>query len=80
MTLRQTCLFIISGLTLLHVRMGRSVSFGGKHWMLWAPTLVLVATSTAIAGVLAATSVHTFFIGLVAYSSTVAVFSSLAFG
>ena len=79
MTLRQTCLFIISGLTLLHVRMGRSVSFGGKHWMLWAPTLILVATSTALAGVLAATSVHTFFIGLVAYSSTISVLSTLAF-
>ncbi|KAI0751042.1 hypothetical protein C8Q80DRAFT_1307840 [Daedaleopsis nitida] len=80
MTLRQTCLLVISGLTLLHVRMGRPVAFGGKHWMLWAPTLVLVATSTAIAGVLAATSVNSLFIGLVAYSTTMSVFSTVAFG
>ena len=80
MTLRQTCLLVISGLTLLHVRMGRPVAFGGKHWMLWAPTLILVATSTALAGVLAATSVHTLFIGLVAYSTTVSILSTLAFG
>ncbi|KAH9943214.1 uncharacterized protein BXZ73DRAFT_97267 [Epithele typhae] len=78
-TLRQTCLLIISGLTLLHVRMGRSVSFGNKHWMLWAPTLVLIITSTAMAGVFAATSVHTFFGGLVAYSAVVALLSTLAF-
>ncbi|KAI1796144.1 hypothetical protein LXA43DRAFT_654974 [Ganoderma leucocontextum] len=80
MSLRQTCLLVISGLTLLHVRMGRSVSFGSKHWMLWAPTLLLVATSTALAGVLAATSVHSFFLGLVAYSTTTALLSTAAFG
>ncbi|KAI9000773.1 hypothetical protein BD414DRAFT_532602 [Trametes punicea] len=80
LTLRQTCLFIVSGLTLLHVRMGRPVSFGGKHWMLWAPTLVLVVTSTALAGVFAATSVTSLFVGLAAYSTTIAVFSSVGFG
>lgn len=80
MTLRQTCLLIISGLTLLHVRMGRPVSFGGKHWMLWAPTLILVVTSTALAGVLAATSAHSLFVGLVAYSTSVSLLSTLAFG
>ncbi|TBU47242.1 hypothetical protein BD309DRAFT_1016512 [Dichomitus squalens] len=80
MSLRQTCLLVISGLTLLHVRMGRSVAFGSKHWMLWAPTFLLVATSTAIAGVLAATNVRSFFVGLVAYSTTTAVLSTAAFG
>ncbi|OSD04594.1 hypothetical protein PYCCODRAFT_1466053 [Trametes coccinea BRFM310] len=80
LTLRQSCLFVVSALTLLHVRMGRPVSFGGKHWMLWAPTLVLVVTSTALAGVFAATSVTSLFVGLVAYSTTIAVFSSVAFG
>ncbi|KAI0331260.1 hypothetical protein GY45DRAFT_642787 [Cubamyces sp. BRFM 1775] len=80
LTLRQSCLFVVSALTLLHVRMGRPVSFGGKHWMLWAPTLVLVVTSTALAGVFAATNVTGLFVGLVAYSSTIAVFSSIAFG
>ncbi|KAI0638426.1 hypothetical protein C8Q77DRAFT_1215235 [Trametes polyzona] len=80
LTLRQSCLFIVSALTLLHVRMGRPVSFGGKHWMLWAPTLVLVVTSTALAGVFAATNVTGLFIGLVAYSTSIAVMSSIAFG
>ncbi|KAH8094952.1 hypothetical protein BXZ70DRAFT_347360 [Cristinia sonorae] len=79
-TLRQACLLIIASLTLLHVRLGRPVDFGGKHWMLWAPTVLLVATSTALAGVLAGTNVTTFFWGLIAYSSTLAVASSVAFG
>ncbi|OJT05377.1 hypothetical protein TRAPUB_3818 [Trametes pubescens] len=60
--------------------MGRPVAFGGKHWMLWAPTLVLVATSTALAGVFAATNVTGLFVGLVAYSTSIAVFSSVVFG
>ncbi|OBZ70082.1 hypothetical protein A0H81_09613, partial [Grifola frondosa] len=79
MTLRQTCLLVVASLTLLHVRMGRSVSFGGKHWMLWAPTFLVVAISTSLAGVLAGTSVESLFFGLVAYSTTVAVVSSIAF-
>ncbi|THH29659.1 hypothetical protein EUX98_g4518 [Antrodiella citrinella] len=79
-TLRQVCLLIVASLTLLHVRLGRPVDFGGRHWMLWAPTLLLVVTSTALAGVLAGTNVTSFFWGLIAYSSTVAVASSVAFG
>ncbi|RDX53848.1 hypothetical protein OH76DRAFT_1431845 [Lentinus brumalis] len=79
MSVRQTCLLIISGLTLLHVRMGRSVAFGSKHWMLWAPTLILVATSTALAGVLAATNINTLFVGMAAYSSAVALLSTAVF-
>ncbi|KAI0776208.1 hypothetical protein BD413DRAFT_602672 [Trametes elegans] len=79
MTLRQSCLFIVSALTLLHVRMGRPVAFGSKHWMLWAPTLVLIVTSTALAGVFAATNVTGLFVGLVAYSTTIAIFSTVAF-
>ncbi|KAJ6560471.1 hypothetical protein B0H19DRAFT_1290393 [Mycena capillaripes] len=79
MTLRQTCLLIVAGLTLLHVRMGRSVSFGAKHWMLWTPTLLLAVTSTGIAVVLAGAQVPSLFIGLVSYTSTIAVLSSVAF-
>ncbi|KAI0082342.1 hypothetical protein K474DRAFT_499719 [Panus rudis PR-1116 ss-1] len=79
-TLRQSCLLIVASMTLLHVRLGRPVSFGGKHWMIWAPTLVLAATSTALAGVFAGTDVASFFVGLVAYSGTLAVMSSVAFG
>lgn len=48
--------------------------------MLWAPALLLTATSTALAGVLAGTTVSSFFWGLIAYSSTIAVLSSIAFG
>lgn len=48
--------------------------------MLWAPTLVLAITSTALAGVLAGTNVATFYIGLTAYSATLGVLSSVAFG
>lgn len=80
MTLRQACLFVIAGITLLHVRMGRPISFGAKHWVLWAPTLVLAVTSTAIAGVLASTGLSTFFLGLTTYSVTIAALSSVAFG
>lgn len=78
-TLRQSCLLIVAALTLAHVRMGHPVSFGKKHWMLWTPTLLLVLTSTVLAGVLAGTGVTTFFWGLIGYSASVAVMSSIAF-
>lgn len=80
MTIRQTCLLIIASITLLHIRMARSVSFGAKHWMLWMPTLVLVFTSTTIAGLLSGTGVDTLFYGLMSYSTTIAVSSTMAFG
>lgn len=80
MTVRQTCLLVVAAMTLLHVRMGRSVSLGSKHWMLWAPTILLTVTSTAVAGVLSGAGVPSFFIGLVGYSSAVAVFTSAGFG
>lgn len=48
--------------------------------MLWAPTLLLAITSTALAGVFAGTDVASFYIGLTAYSATLAVMSSAAFG
>ncbi|KAG5648815.1 hypothetical protein DXG03_000164 [Asterophora parasitica] len=79
MTMRQTCLLVVAAISLLHVRLGRSVSFGARHWMLWAPTLVLVITSTAVAGVIAGTGVESLFIGLIGYTSTIAVLSSVAF-
>lgn len=80
MTVRQTCLLVVACLTLLHVRLGRSVSLGAKHWILWAPTLLLAVTSTAIAGVLAGAGVTTFFSGLVTYSTAIALITSAAFG
>ncbi|KAJ7068701.1 hypothetical protein C8F01DRAFT_978000 [Mycena amicta] len=79
MTIRQTCFLVVAGLSLLHVRMGRSVSFGAKHWMLWTPTFVLVATSSGIAVVLAAADVPSLFIGLVSYTGVIAILSSAAF-
>ncbi|KAI5999860.1 hypothetical protein F5J12DRAFT_270440 [Pisolithus orientalis] len=80
LTIRQSCLLVVSGLTLLHIRMGRSVSFGARQWMIWAPTLLLGVTSTALAAVLSGAGVPSLFIGLVAYSGTTAVLSTAAFG
>jgi len=60
--------------------MAHSVSFGKKHWMLWAPTSLLVVTSTTIAGLLSGAGVDSLFLGLTAYSATIAVLSSVAFG
>ncbi|KAG6910124.1 hypothetical protein DXG01_012883 [Tephrocybe rancida] len=79
MTVRQTCLLIVASITLLHVRLGRSVSFGTKHWMLWAPTVLLAVTSTTIAGVMSGAGLDTLFIGVISYSSTLAIMSSVAF-
>ncbi|RDB19888.1 hypothetical protein Hypma_012825 [Hypsizygus marmoreus] len=79
MTIRQTCLLIVASITLLHVRMGRSVSFGTKHWMLWAPTLLLAVTSTALAGVISGAGLTSLFVGLIAYSSTIAILSTVVF-
>ncbi|KDR84027.1 hypothetical protein GALMADRAFT_56685 [Galerina marginata CBS 339.88] len=79
-TIRQTCLLIVASVTLLHVRMAQSVSFGARHWMLWAPTALLVITSTTIAGLLSGTGVHSLFYGLTAYTTAIAVLSSIAFG
>ncbi|KAK7049701.1 hypothetical protein VNI00_005732 [Paramarasmius palmivorus] len=80
LTLRQTCLCIIASITLLHVRLARSVSFGAKHWMVWGPTVVFVVTSTALAGVLTAADMTSLFIGLMSYSTFIGVCTSVAFG
>lgn len=37
-------------MTLLHVRLARPVDFGKTHWLIWAPGLLLIITSTAVAG------------------------------
>ncbi|KAG2013164.1 hypothetical protein CC2G_010100 [Coprinopsis cinerea AmutBmut pab1-1] len=79
MTARQGCLLIIAALTLLHVRMGRSFSFGKKHWMLWAPVVLLAVTSTALAGVLSGAGVNGLFPGLTAYTGTFAVLTTISF-
>ncbi|KAJ3785201.1 hypothetical protein GGU10DRAFT_8349 [Lentinula aff. detonsa] len=79
LTARQTCLLVVAGLTLLHIRLGRSVSFGQKHWMVWGPSSVLILTSTGVAGILSAAGLDSLFIGLAAYSSSLAILSSAAF-
>lgn len=80
LTIRQSCLFVVSGSTLIHIRMGRSVSFGRKHWKIWAPTLLLGLTSTTLAAVLAGAGVPSLFAGVAAYLATTAVLSTAAFG
>ncbi|KAI6112822.1 hypothetical protein F5141DRAFT_1063160 [Pisolithus sp. B1] len=79
LTIRQSCLMVVSGLMLLHIRMGHSVSFGAKQWMIWAPMLLLSIMSTVLAAVLSGASIPSLFIGLVAYLSTTAMLSVAAF-
>ncbi|KAG6884823.1 hypothetical protein C0993_007996 [Termitomyces sp. T159_Od127] len=79
MTVRQTCLLTVVSITLLHVRTGRPVSFGEKYWMLWAPTVLLVITSTSIAGVIAGAGLQSLFVGIIGYTSFIAILSSVAF-
>ena len=78
-TVRQSCLLMVAFITLLHVRMAHPVSFGGTQWMVWAPTVLLTCTSTAVAGILAGSGVESLFYGLTAYSSSIAVFTAVAF-
>ncbi|KAI0041310.1 hypothetical protein FA95DRAFT_1683291 [Auriscalpium vulgare] len=80
LSLRQTCLLVVSAITLLHVRLGRAVTFGPRHWVIWAPLAVLIITSTALAGVLAGADFTGFFIGYMAYSATVVTLCTIAFG
>ena len=80
MSIRQTCLMVIMAIALLHVRLGRPMSFGKFHWLLWVPTMSLVTASTAFAGAFSAARFGTLFIGLTAYTSTVAILTIVAFG
>ncbi|KLO16348.1 hypothetical protein SCHPADRAFT_848273 [Schizopora paradoxa] len=79
LTMRQTCLIVVAAITLVHLRIGKPVSFGGKHWMLWAPTAFIVIASAAVAGVLAGVGVPSLFWGIIGYSVGVAVLSTAAF-
>jgi hypothetical protein len=79
LTARQTCLLIVATFTLLRVRSGQPVSFGSKHWMLWAPTLGLAVLATSMAAVFSEVNIHSLFVGLIAYGSTVTLFTTVAF-
>ena len=95
LTTRQTCLvsistcdtllmltflqFFISALTLLYVRLGRSVSFGPKHCLLWAPTLVFV-TGAGVGAVRSQVDVNTVWRGLVVYCTSIAVLTYASLG
>ena len=70
---------MVAALTLLHVRMGCSLSFGKTHWMVWAPVLLLTVTSTALAGVMSGAGVNSLFLGLAAYSATNALLTTAVF-
>ena len=80
LTIRQICLLVIIAVTLMNVRMGRPASFGRGQWMLWAPTLLFVVTSTALAGVISGAGAKSLFAGLIAYSSTTVVLTTAGFG
>ena len=49
-TIRATCVLVIIAMTLLHVRLARPVDFGKSHWLIWVPGLLLIFTSTVVAG------------------------------
>lgn len=94
-TLRITCFSVIIGITLLHVRLGRPVAFGFSHYLIWGPVLILVVTSTAVAGmfrssplelllrrcvgVIAGTELSPLFVGIAAYSGVLAALSTVTF-
>ncbi|KAF8655333.1 hypothetical protein AX16_003106 [Volvariella volvacea WC 439] len=80
LTVRPICLLVISAITLLHVRSGHSVSFGAKHWLIWSPTLLLIAFSTAMAGVLSGAGLKSLFAGIIAFSTSTAVLSTITVG
>jgi len=80
LTLRQTCFFIISALILIHVRLRRSVSFGFAHWFLWVPLVFFASVSTIAAGLFAHITSRSFLIGCIAYSTTIAILSTIMLG
>ena len=79
LTARQICLLVIAAITLLHIRLGQSVSFGAKHWMIAAPILIITCISTSVAVVLSGAYVPSLIIGLVTFSPIIAVLTTVAF-
>ncbi|KZT42974.1 hypothetical protein SISSUDRAFT_1058109 [Sistotremastrum suecicum HHB10207 ss-3] len=79
LTIRQLCLAFIILLTLVHVRMGRTSSFGPWHVLLWSPVLVMAATSAVVSGLLAHYGVPSLFEGLIAFSSALSLGSLIMF-
>lgn len=76
-----TCFqLFITALALLHVRLGRPIYFGPYHCLIWAPTLIFVATGTAAAVILADTGIDSLWGGLAAYTTTIGVATSICFG
>jgi len=90
-TIRATCVFVIIATSLFRVRLARPVDFGKSHWLIWGPVLLLIVSSTTVAGkslclfffvsmsltpcvgVLAGVNLPSFFIGIIAYSSTLTI-------
>ena len=79
LTLRQTCLLTVVTAVLIHVRMGKSVSFGSKHWIIWVPTFVVVVISTVLVGVMAKLGINSFFFGVVGYTGLITFTSTIVF-
>jgi hypothetical protein len=79
LTIRQIFLLVVTGITLLHVHLGRPVTFGKSHWIIWAPSLVFVFTSVALSGVVSGAGVNTLFYGLIAYNSAIVMATAVAF-
>jgi len=79
LTIRQIFLLVVTGITLLHVRLGRPITFGKGHWIIWAPSLVFILTSTAFSGVVSGAGLNTLYYGLIAYNSVIVMATMIAF-
>lgn len=67
---------MIASTILIHVRQGRPLSLGKAHLKIWAPVVILTATSTALAGVMSGKGYESLFLGLAAYSSASALLAT----
>lgn len=79
LTIRQIFLLVVTGITLLHIRLGCPVSFGKSHWTVWAPSLAFILTSATLSGVVSGAGINTLFYGLIAYNSAIVIASVAVF-
>ena len=69
----------MGGAILVFVRLGKPVSFGKVHWIIWGPTAIAAFASALLAGIMAGIGVNSLFIGTVSLTTALAVFSTAVF-
>ncbi|KAF9514142.1 hypothetical protein BS47DRAFT_1392719 [Hydnum rufescens UP504] len=79
LTARQSCLLVVAVLTLVYLRLGKTLTFGKKDFFLWAPSTALIILSTACASGFSAVGIDSFFVGAMAYTAVVAISATTAF-